>query len=119
MGSLKKHSFEKIWNGWRYRLFRWAIQTPFPPPECRSCFVCWGINGGNAGNVMAQEGLIIKGLYWMKSRVTRLFNRMAQLIARLPGLGSKPPEPNYHRGKPISAKRRPATESPSRMGSTD
>lgn len=97
LGNLKEQSFEKIWNGWRYRIFRWRIESSIPPLGCRSCFLCWGINGGNAGNVMAKEGLLIKGFYFLEVR-------LKSLIRKIRGLFRKPapgPEPNWERGRPI------------------
>ncbi|MBN1476580.1 hypothetical protein JXA47_07500, partial [Candidatus Sumerlaeota bacterium] len=66
-----------------------------------------GITAGNAGNSIAQEGLIIRGLYWFEIRIRRALRWLGRAISRVPGIGSKPPEPNYYRGRPISARNRP------------
>ncbi|MBN1476824.1 SPASM domain-containing protein, partial [Candidatus Sumerlaeota bacterium] len=60
VGSIRRRSFRHVWNGWRYRLLRWRIHTVYPPLPCRNCHVETGITAGNAGNSIAQEGLIIR-----------------------------------------------------------
>jgi radical SAM protein with 4Fe4S-binding SPASM domain len=103
MGNLKTQPFEKIWNNWRYRILRWRIQTPLPPPTCRNCFIHWGINGGNPANVKAQEGLLIKAWYKAEQFLTdRAWPLLKRLGSRI--LGRRPasePEPNYRQGRPI------------------
>lgn len=107
LGSLKKSSFEKIWNGWRYRLLRFRIHSLLPPQDCRSCFVCWGINGGNAGNVIAKEGLFIKAFYFSEIRIRRyggiLKRFLRRLLYKLKGQEVPEPKPNYFHGRPISS----------------
>lgn len=71
MGSLKKQEFKTIWNGWRFRLFRYLVDSGLPPPECRICNVIDGINAGNPGNTIKQEGILIKALYYI-ARKTRI-----------------------------------------------
>lgn len=100
LGDLKKSAFAQVWNGWRYRLLRWRIHSPLPPPGCRSCFVCWGINGGNAGNVMAKEGLLVKAWYFFETRAGRWMDRLARKWRSLRG-GVADPPPNYERGRPL------------------
>jgi MoaA/NifB/PqqE/SkfB family radical SAM enzyme len=107
VGSIKNRSFRRVWNGWRYRMLRLRIHTVYPPLACRNCHVETGITAGNAGNCIAQEGLIIRGMYWFEIRIRRVLHRLGRAIAKIPGVGSKPPEPNYYRGRPISAKNRP------------
>jgi MoaA/NifB/PqqE/SkfB family radical SAM enzyme len=115
LGDLKRQSFVKIWNGWRYRLLRWRIHTPFPPLGCRRCFVTWGINGGNASNVMAKEGLLIKSLYFLEIEGRRLGrwgrNQIRRIRMKLSRHTSAAPEPNFERGRPIPRQRsQPTTE---------
>jgi hypothetical protein len=105
LGSLRTSSFDKIWNGWRYRFLRWRIDTPLPPLMCRNCHMNLGVNSGNAGNVMAKEGLIIKGLYQFEIRLAQAIGKVQQAWKRF---SRRPrPNPNYWRGKPISEKNRP------------
>jgi len=105
LGNLKRDSFHKIWNGWRYRLFRFRIETGFPPPECRKCFTAWGINGGNAGNAMAREGLLVKILYFIEYRIKGLVYRIHRLVRSLSGRDEdRLPEPNYFRGRPLATR---------------
>jgi MoaA/NifB/PqqE/SkfB family radical SAM enzyme len=107
MGSLRRSSFREIWNGWRYRVLRWRIHSVLPPLECRNCFVCWGINGGNAGNVIAKEGLLIKGIYSCEVRGRAVARRLRKIRA----LWRRPapaPRPNYYRGRPLTERNRPA-----------
>ncbi len=105
MGNLKTHSFQQIWNNWRYRLLRWRINTPLPPPTCRNCFIHWGINGGNPANVKAQEGLLIKAWYKGEAVITEwlpaLFGRLRKRV--FPAPAAEPP-PNYEKGRPIRDK---------------
>jgi len=107
LGSLKKNSFQDIWNGWRYRLLRYRIQTNLPPIDCRSCFVCWGINGGNAGNVIAKEGLLVKAFYFCEYHSRRYGGKLKRFLRRflykLKGQEIPEPKPNYFRGRPISS----------------
>lgn len=108
LGTIKTHSFAEVWNGWRYRLLRWRIHSPLPTNGCRRCFVAWGINGGNAGNVMAKEGLLIKAMYWTELRLIWVIEALGRLAARL-GARKSPGEPsNFYRGRPISDSNRPA-----------
>jgi radical SAM protein with 4Fe4S-binding SPASM domain len=37
MGSLKRESFESVWNSRRFRKLRCSINTPKPDPICYSC----------------------------------------------------------------------------------
>jgi len=106
LGDLKKNRFEEIWNGWRYRLLRWRIHSWLPPFDCRCCFVHWGINGGNAGNIMAKEGLLLKGYYFLALRAKGLRERLQNKLSRLVGRGKGPgePAPNFDRGRPIPTK---------------
>jgi len=113
LGDLRFHSFPQVWNGWRYRILRRRIHTPFPPLGCRRCFVGWGINGGNAGNVMASEGLLIKILYKLETRGRRLARRTIDAAKRLAAGRRKSshapePQPNYYRGRSISESNRPS-----------
>lgn len=111
MGSLKTHSFVEIWNNWRYRFLRWRINTPLPPPTCRNCFIHWGINGGNPGNVKAQEGLLIKLWYKAEQFLTdRLPQGWRWLKTRF-GKITPEPEPNYAEGRPLKADRPRKTNS--------
>lgn len=101
LGSIKGRSFSAVWNGWRYRLLRLRIHSPLPPLQCRRCYLPWGINGGNAGNVMAREGLLVKAWYWME---WRMFHAKELIVRRARAMkGERAPAPNYHRGKPMSA----------------
>jgi hypothetical protein len=106
---MKKDSFATIWNGWRYRVLRWRIHSPLPPISCRKCFVNWGINGGNAGNVMAQEGLLIKAWYWLEYRILGIAARWQHWRNRkAPPVGHDNPEGlAFYRGKPMSERNRP------------
>ena len=78
MGNLNQTSFEKIWNGFRYRFFRWRIQTAVPPLECRWCHVLEGINQGNPSNVLIQEGLLLKAFYYFENKLKSLKFRCEQ-----------------------------------------
>lgn len=89
LGDIKERPFHKIWNGWRYRLFRWRIHTLFPPPECRLCHGFDGINRGNPGNTKLQEGILLKVLYRLEGLLERVFARR----------GAKVERPNYFLGK--------------------
>lgn len=102
LGDLRKQRFTDIWNGWRYRLLRWRIHSATPPLPCRKCFLPWGINGGNAGNVMAKEGLLVKAFYWLELRLSRLAERASRILRN-------PPEqtPNYRQGRPIGDRAKP------------
>lgn len=106
LGNLQNDSFPRIWNGWRYRLLRRRIHSTFPPPSCRRCFVAWGINGGNAGNVMAKEGLLIKGLYALEIVARRMARRVLNVWKRLRSSPVQEGEPessgNFYRGRPVS-----------------
>jgi len=73
MGNIQKDSFEKIWNGIRYRFFRWRIRTIFPPRECRVCHSSEGINKGNPANVLLKEGLLVKVFYYLEHRIQKWF----------------------------------------------
>jgi len=96
MGNLKKDSFESIWNGWRYRFFRWRVDSFFPPPECRECHVYEGINKGNAGNTMAVEGYLVRKAYGLERRISRF---LAKWRSREP---AAPAEVNkYFKGKTL------------------
>ena len=75
LGDLRKQTFEEIWNGRRYRFFRWRIKTAVPPMECRTCHVFEGINRGNPGNTMLQEGKLLKVLYKLETLLDRLVKR--------------------------------------------
>ncbi|NUP90302.1 MAG: SPASM domain-containing protein [Candidatus Sumerlaeia bacterium] len=97
IGSIRNRPFRSVWNGWRYRVLRLRIHTAFPPLACRHCHVETGINAGNAGNCIAQEGLIIKTLYWIEIRLRRGGRWAWTKIIR-----AKPPAPNYERGRPIT-----------------
>ena len=105
LGSLKKNSFEKIWNGWRYRWLRFRIQSFIPPIGCRNCNVTWGINGGNAGNVIVKEGLLVKAFYFCEYHSRRYGRKLRRflrkLIYRLKGQKIPEIKPNYYRGRPI------------------
>lgn len=106
LGSLKKSSFEKIWNGWRYRLLRSRIHTNIPPLKCRNCNVYWGINNGNAGNVIAKEGLLVKAFYFFEFRIRgyggMLKRFLRKVFYKLKGQEIPEPKPNYFRGRPLS-----------------
>jgi len=103
LGDLNKTPFFQIWNGWRYKLMRWRIESPLPALGCRRCFVIWGINGGNAGSVLAQEGLLIKMFYYMETRILSLAQKIYQLFRGAP----QTPIPNYVKGRPIINKEVP------------
>ncbi|MCX7014031.1 MAG: radical SAM/SPASM domain-containing protein [Candidatus Sumerlaeota bacterium] len=115
LGDLSKDSFATIWNGWRYRLFRWSIRGSLPPLDCRNCFVMWGINGGNAGNAIAKEGLLVKAWYYAEARLRRLWESLAHRIRRAlqPGTPVYPP-PNFDRGRPIRSNPSGAGQGPPR-----
>jgi MoaA/NifB/PqqE/SkfB family radical SAM enzyme len=103
LGDLRKTPFEKIWNGWRYSFLRWRIESLLPPPGCRRCFVIWGINGGNAGSVLAQEGLLVKAFYFFETRLAGIVQGLFRLLQG----AKRPPAPNYCQGRPIMEKDRP------------
>lgn len=113
LGDLSKHPFKKIWNGWRYRLFRWRIETSLPPRECRECFTCWGINGGNSGNVMGKEGLLIKAYYSLEWRLIVLWARLSKRLKMLArNKKTMQQKPNYFHGKPLKNKKADSEKSP-------
>jgi len=105
LGNLKKRFFEKIWNCWRYYLYRFRIHTSIPPLECRKCHLKWGLNGGNPGNVIAKEGLLVKAFYFFEGRLHRygekLIRFLRSLLYKLKGQEIPEPKPNYFRGRPI------------------
>lgn len=108
LGDLKKNTFQEIWNGWRYRLLRFRLHTVFPPICCRTCFACWGINAGNAGNIKAKEGLFIKILYYFEYRLVNIYkkiqnfiNSFKKMIYRLKGITISAEQPNYYKGRPL------------------
>ncbi|WP_409567636.1 SPASM domain-containing protein [Methylobacterium sp. J-030] len=35
---------EKIWNGPRYQELRWSVNSPNPPPACKTCPIIRDIN---------------------------------------------------------------------------
>ncbi|MBX7244012.1 MAG: SPASM domain-containing protein, partial [Candidatus Sumerlaeaceae bacterium] len=107
LGDLKKDSFAAIWNGWRYKLLRLRIHSPIPPPACRKCFVCWGINAGNAGNVMAREGLLVKLWYFFEYRFESLILTLQRRLGKIPS--SPAGEPNFYRGRPMTESNKPAS----------
>ena len=108
MGSIKNKSFAEVWNGWRYRLLRWRIHGPLPSLACRHCFIAWGINGGNAGNVMAQEGLLVKAFYWAEIRLHGFLKKHPKLLGWIRGEKKEPePAPNFYHGRPIGNGNRP------------
>lgn len=37
MGNLHENTMEEIWNGPRYQELRWSVNSPNPPPSCRTC----------------------------------------------------------------------------------
>ena len=100
LGDLKKTSFGRIWNGWRYRLLRWRVRGPLPPLKCRGCVAWWGINGGNAGNAIAREGLVVKTLYFLEYRIRAFTDRIRACLRRLGVARTSSPAPNYQRGRP-------------------
>jgi sulfatase maturation enzyme AslB (radical SAM superfamily) len=93
MGNLTKQPIDRIWNGWRYRVFRFFVDSSIPPPECRTCHVYEGINQGNPGNTIAAEGLLLKHLYRLFRSLSERWHRRKQVTT--------PPAPNFFRGKPI------------------
>jgi len=105
MGDLKSQEFGQIWNGRRYRFFRWRVHTFFPPPECRLCHVYEGINQGNPGNVKLQEGMLLKALYFLETGFARWFERLRK--------GKEPPA-NFFRGKPLKPGATPSPTSQER-----
>jgi MoaA/NifB/PqqE/SkfB family radical SAM enzyme len=104
MGDLGQKSFMEIWNGWKYRLFRLRIDSPMPPLECRTCFVNFGINGGNPGVAMSREGISIKISYWIEIKTRHLVNRLKKRFMNKPGdeSGRSGVEPNFYRGRKIT-----------------
>ena len=103
MGNLKEKPFRDIWNGWRYRLLRYRIHSILPSPWCRGCHVSWGINGGNPGNIMAQEGLLVKIFYFCENRFRRLLDIISTLPAKM-GFNKKKcvaMSPNFFQGRPL------------------
>jgi MoaA/NifB/PqqE/SkfB family radical SAM enzyme len=102
LGHLQHATFAQVWNGWRYRMLRWRIESVMPPIGCRICFVSWGINGGNPGNVMAQEGLLLKALYWLELRGRNYARRLIHYIRSLRATHPAPPaqQPNFKLGRP-------------------
>ncbi|GAB4325232.1 MAG: hypothetical protein Kow0059_21170 [Candidatus Sumerlaeia bacterium] len=103
LGDLRRRPFAAVWNGWRYRLLRWRIDSPLPPIQCRLCYLPWGINAGNAGNVMAREGLMVKAWYWGEVRARRAGHSLKDWWRRTVRR-ERPPAPNYHRGRPLKNK---------------
>lgn len=115
LGDLNHQSFAQIWNGWRYRLLRWRIHSPIPPRFCRNCFVSWGINGGNAGNAIAKEGLLVKAFYFSEFLARKTLRPLKAYVQRKTAEGGGGPlatapasQPNFYRGRPLSEKNRPA-----------
>jgi MoaA/NifB/PqqE/SkfB family radical SAM enzyme len=107
LGDLKNSSFAAIWNGWYYRFLRMRIRGTLPPIACRECIVVWGINGGNVGNVMTKEGVLVKLFYWAEVRARRIASRLTRgglSFGKKKGNTAATPEPNYHRGRPIKDK---------------
>lgn len=100
LGDLRTQSFDQVWNGWRYWMLRLRIHSPLPPLGCRTCFVHFGINGGNAGAVMAKEGLLIKALYFLEYRLqefrARLRGWAGRLRAAMPRNAQRDAEPAVH-----------------------
>lgn len=90
MGNMKDRSFRDIWNGRRYRAFRWWIASPLPPPECRVCHVYDGINRGNPANTMQAEGLLVSWTYRLEESILILRTRITSLWKKPP-----PPAPLY------------------------
>lgn len=82
MGDLSRQTFEEVWNGWRYRLFRWSIDTVLPPAECRHCHVYEGINQGNPGNVMREEGRLVKLAYFLELRASTWVGKIKNLFRK-------------------------------------
>lgn len=103
LGNVAERPFRAIWNGWRYRLLRWRVNSPIPRHECRVCFVAWGINGGNAANAMAREGLLVKAWYRGEAAVKALARHLRRLLRPRP---TPAPEPNFLRGRPIATRNR-------------
>jgi radical SAM protein with 4Fe4S-binding SPASM domain len=93
LGNLNEQSFDEIWNGFKYRFFRWRIETAVPPIECRECHVYEGISKGNPGNTMLEEGLIVKAIYFLERRIVGWWLRR-----RKPKVAESK-EPNYYQGK--------------------
>lgn len=113
LGSLRKQTFAQIWNGWRYRLLRLRIDSFFPPHRCRSCQYIFGINAGNAGNVMAKEGLLLKLMYALEYRLVRLAHLLesrwqAKRARTSPAAAEASGKGLYYKGRPLSARNRPA-----------
>jgi len=106
LGSLKNNSFEHIWNSWHYYLYRIRVQSSIPPLECRKCHLKFGVNGGNPGNVIAKEGLLVKAFYFFEGRLHRygekLIRFLLRLLYKLKGQEIPETKPNYYRGRPIS-----------------
>jgi len=107
LGDMRERDFHSIWNGWRYRLLRLRIHSPIPPLGCRTCFVAWGINGGNAGNALAKEGLLVKGWYWLEWRFVGLSARVSAVSRKLRRTKEAPLAPNFYRGRPMTERNRP------------
>jgi MoaA/NifB/PqqE/SkfB family radical SAM enzyme len=105
LGDMKRNSFREIWNGWRYRLLRFRINSLLPPLYCRDCCMHWGINGGNAGNIMAKEGLLVKMFYFCESGlnnfVARAHNCISKMANRVKGVEITSPRPNFFHGRRI------------------
>lgn len=97
LGNLKKQDIRQIWNGWRYRVLRFRVNSIMPPLYCRDCFVCWGVSGGNPANTRAKEGLIVKALYFIEERVVR----WAATHGVWPYQGPTGREANYYQGRPL------------------
>ncbi len=94
MGNLTRTPLKKIWNGWRYQLFRLLVDSPIPPLECHKCHVYEGINQGNPGNSIANEGFLLRLFYWWWQSCSNYWKRRKAVAA-------PPPAPNYYMGKPI------------------
>lgn len=114
VGDLKKNTFQEIWNGWRYRLLRWRIQTSFPPIYCRICTASWGINKGNVGNVKAKEGLFTNAFYFCEYRLVKVNEVLSKIFHKIKkivkGAKDSVPQPNYYKGKPISPSNSPQSD---------
>ena len=82
LGELSCQSFEEVWNRARYRRFRRRINTFLPPLECRHCQLAPGINAGNAAEVLAREGLLVKLFYRAEVFARELVNTIRRLSRR-------------------------------------